>query len=130
MPFARRTGDLRPHPTSGSYPTFVLRTLTGGYLCLVGPIVHKQRDTPSLTDWPWPPCPRARRHAAQRFWCIAGFLVRNEVFLPRLQPRSCLARPFRYLNPSDRRSPVSASSKLYADLLNPLFWTYPVSVDR
>src|ERR1700685_3179353 len=37
------------------------------------------------------------------------------------RPRSGLARPLRYLNPPNRRSPVSASSKLYADLLNPLF---------
>ncbi len=38
-----------------------------------------------------------------------------------MAPRSGLARPFGYLNPPDRWSPVSASSKLCADLLNPLF---------
>src|ERR1700727_3394952 len=37
------------------------------------------------------------------------------------RPRSDLARPFGYLNPPNRWSPVGASSKLYADLLNPLF---------
>src|SRR6266404_6097289 len=37
------------------------------------------------------------------------------------RPRSGLARPFGYLNPPNRRSPVSTSSQLYADLLNPLF---------
>src|ERR1700745_4389393 len=37
------------------------------------------------------------------------------------RPRSGLPRPLGYLDPPNRWSPVCASSKLFADFLNPLF---------